>query len=132
MKKLKFAFWIIVFGFVGLLIFQNRGFFMSESGLKLDLGFFYYETPILANAIFFVAFFLVGLLISYFSGLFKHFRDAKTIKTLKAKETSLVEAVSSMEKQMVTMKAVVEPLPDESVAAQPIENEPVEMVAEVK
>lgn len=127
MKKVKFAFWIVVFGFVGLVIFQNRDFFMSESRLMLNLGFYYYETPFLANAIFFVALFLVGILISYFLGLFKHFKDANTIKTLKAKEASLVETVSALEKQLSTQKVSAE-----SLAAVPAEDEPMEMVADVK
>lgn len=130
MKKVKIALWILIFGFVGLLIFQNRGFFMAESRLMLDLGFFYYETPFLANAIFFVAFFLVGVLISYFFGLFKHFKDAKTIKSLKAKEASLVETVSSLEKRHAG--------PDATATAEPtdvtpiVEEEPLESADEVK
>ena len=128
MKKVKIAFWIIVFCFVGLLIFQNRVFFMAESRLMLDLGFFYYETPFLANAIYFVAFFLVGVLISYFSGLFRHFKDGKTIKTLKAKETSLVETVASLEKQLATATASADPL----LAELPAEEQPVEAAAEAK
>ena len=128
MKKVKVAFWIIVFGCIGLIIFQNRAFFMAESRLMLDLGFFYYETPFLANAIFFVAFFLVGVLISYFFGLFRHFKDAKTIKTLKAKETSLVETVASLEKQLAAEKAKNEPIP----ADIPAEEQPVEAVVEAQ
>ena len=127
MKKVKIAFWIVVFGLVGLVIFQNKDFFMSESRLMIDLGFFYYETPFLANAIFFVAFFLVGILISYFFSLFKHFKDAKTIKTFKAKETSLVETVSSLEKQLSTQTVPTEPSP-----VAPAEDEPMEVAAEVK
>ena len=127
MKKVKIAFWIVVFGFVGLVIYQNKDFFMAESRMTFDLGFFYYETPFLANAIFFVALFLVGILISYFLSLFKHFKDAKIIKTLKAKEISLVEAVSSLEKQLSTQKVSAE-----SVPAIPVEDEPVEVAAEVK
>ena len=130
MKKVKIALWIIIFGFIGLIIFQNRGFFMSERSMMLDLGFFYYETPFLANAIFFVAFFLAGMLISYFSSLFKHYKDAKTIKTLKAKETSLVETVSSLEKQLSVAKATAEPI--EAVQETPGNQETVEMAAEVK
>jgi len=132
MKKVKIAFWIVVFGFVGLVIFQNKDFFMSESRLMIDLGFFYYETPFLANAVFFVAFFLVGILISYFSSLFKHFKDARTIKTLKAKETSLVETVSSLEKQLTAQTVPVEPSPTATIENEPIEDEPVEAVAELK
>ena len=127
MKKVKIAFWIVVFGFIGLVIFQNKDFFMSESRLMIDLGFFYYETPFLANAIFFVAFFLVGILISYFFGLFKHFKDARTIKVFKAKETSLVETVSSLEKQLSDQTVPAEPSP-----AEPVEGDPVEVAAESK
>ncbi len=127
MKKVKIAFWIVVFGFIGLVIFQNKDFFMSESRLMIDLGFFYYETPFLANAIFFVAFFLVGILISYFFSLFKHFKDARTIKTFKAKETSLVETVSTLEQQLSAQAEAAEPAP-----AAPAEDEPVEVVAELK
>jgi len=127
MKKVKIAFWIVVFGIVGLVIFQNKDFFMSESRLMIDLGFFYYETPFLANAVFFVAFFLVGILISYFFSLFQHFKDARTIKTFKAKETSLVETVSSLEKQLSAQTVSVEPSP-----AAPAVDEPVEVVAELK
>ena len=127
MKKVKIAFWLVVFGFIGLVIYQNKDFFMSESRLMIDLGFFYYETPFLANAIFFVAFFLVGILISYFFSLFKHFKDAKTIKTFKAKETSLVETVSSLEKQLSTRTLPADPSPVE-----PAEDEQMDMAAELK
>jgi hypothetical protein len=130
MKKMKIAFWIIVFGCVGLIIFQNREFFLSESRLMIDLGVFYYETPFLANAIFFVAFFLAGVLISYFFGLFKHFKDAKIIKTLKSKEKSLVEAVSTLEKQLSSVKASVEQVP--TPTEPPAEEIVVEPAAEVK
>ena len=127
MKKVKFAFWIVVFGFVGLIIFQNREFFLSESRLILNLSFYYYETPFLPNAIFFVALFLVGILISYFLGLFKHFKNAKTIKILQAKEARLLEAVSSLEKQLSTQTGSAEPEP-----AVLVEDKPMEMAAEVK
>ena len=101
---------------------------MTPNSLMVDLGFIRYVTPMLANAIFFVAFFLVGVLISYFFGLFRHFKDAKTIKTLKAKETSLVEAVASLEKQLATAKATVEPIP----ADLPVDEQPVEAAVEAK
>jgi cell division protein FtsW (lipid II flippase) len=127
MKKVKFAFWIVVFGFVGLIIFQNKDFFMSQSRLVLNLGFFYYETPHLANAIFFVAFFLLGILLTYFLSLFKQYRDAKTIKALKAKESTLVETVSILEKQLSQHKGAAE-----RASEAPLDDEPVKMAAEVK
>jgi hypothetical protein len=128
MKKVKIAFWIIVFGFVGLVIFQNKDFFMSESRLMINLGFFYYETPFMANAIFFVAFFLLGILISYFLNLLKHFKDAKTIKTFKAKEASLIDTVASLEKQLSSQMAPTEASPPAAGDDEPV----VEVAAEVK
>jgi len=130
MKKVKIALWIVIFGFVGLLIFQNRGFFMTPSSLVMDLGFFNYQTPMLANAIFFVAFFLTGVLISYFFGLFKHFKDAKTIKSLKAKEASLVETVSSLEKRLSTPDAASTAVPTDVPPV--VEEKPSETADEVK
>ena len=132
MKKVKFAFWILVFGLVGLVIFQNRSFFMAENTLSINLGVYHYETPLLPNAFFFVALFLMGILLSYFLGLFKHFKDAKTIKLLKAKEVSLVETVSSLEKQLATQQSTAETMPAASTEEKPIEDKPVEVVAEVK
>ncbi|WP_419655449.1 uncharacterized protein Dvar_45310 [Desulfosarcina variabilis str. Montpellier] len=126
MKKVKIAFWIIIFGFVGLVIFQNKGFFMSKSQMILNLGFFYYETPFLANAIFFVAFFLIGILISYFLSLFKQFKDAKTIKALRAKEASLVDAVSSLEKQLSAQQAAT----TEEIARPVVEEQPPQTAVE--
>ncbi|BBO79687.1 hypothetical protein [Desulfosarcina ovata] len=131
MKKVKIAFWIVVFGFVGLIIYQNRGFFMSESHLVLNLGFFFYETPFLANAIFFVAFFLLGILLTYFLSLFKHFKDAKIIKALKAKEASLVETVATLEQQLRSQTAAAEPAPD-TVTAAPVTDDDIVVAAEVK
>jgi predicted membrane protein len=111
MKKVKIAFWIVVFGFIGLIFYQNWEFFKTESHLLINLGFFKYETPFLANAVFFVAFFMIGVLITYFFSLFKHFKDAKTIKVLKSKETNLVSAVSSLEKELSNFKAGPESVP---------------------
>ncbi len=108
MKKVKIAFWIVVFGFVGLVIAQNWEFFRAENSLLINLFFVKYETPLLANAIFFVAFFFIGLLITYFFSLFKHYKDAKLIKALKAKESSLIDTISAMEKQLDTRSAKVE------------------------
>ena len=125
MKKVKIALWIAVFGFVGLIIAQNWAFFKTENSLLINLFFVEYATPLLANAVFFVAFFFIGLLVSYFFGLFKHYKDAKTIKVLRAKETTLVDAVSSLENQLTALKRK-----SESVPAEPFGGRPVDAVVE--
>jgi hypothetical protein len=127
MKKGKIAFWIVIFGFVGLIIYQNKLFFMSKSHLIFNLGFIYYETPNLANAIFFVAFFLLGILLTYLLTLFKQFKDAKLIKALKAKESTLMQTVTALEKELSTGKG-----PDNPVGEAAGDEEAVKMTAEVK
>lgn len=131
MKKVKIAFWIVIFGFVGLLIYQNRIFFMAESHLVLNLGFFHYETPFLANAVFFVAFFLIGILMTYFLSLFKQFRDAKVIKALKAKESSLVETVATLERQLQQQKSAAAATPS-PVSEPPVMDDTIDVAAETK
>jgi uncharacterized integral membrane protein len=127
MRKVKFALWIIVLGFVGLIIGQNWEFFKTENSLLINLFFTQYETPFLANAVFFVGFFLAGVLISYFFSLFKHYKDAKTIKALKAKESSLIDAVASLEKQLANQAAAAE-----EVQAAVFEEQNEQTVAEMK
>jgi hypothetical protein len=125
MKKVKIALWIIIFGLVGMVIGQNWEFFKTENSLLINFFFAQYETPLLANAVFFVAFFLIGVLVSYFFGLVRHYRDAKTIKVLKSKETTLVDAVSSLENQVNALKRAAETNP-----VNPADNQPAEAVVE--
>lgn len=127
MKKVKIAFWIVIFGFVGLIIYQNKAFFMSKSQLIFNLGFFKYVTPKLANAIFFVTFFLLGILLTYVLSLVKQYKDAKIIKALRTKESTLLETVSALEKEVPAPKGPHAPMPEPAA-----EDEPVKMAAEVK
>jgi len=131
MKKVKIALWIIIFGFVGMVIGQNWEFFKTENSLLINLFIAQYETPLLANAVFFVAFFIIGVLVSYFFGLVRHYRDAKTIRVLKSKETTLVDAVSSLENQVNSLKQASETNSDEPVQPQSVDAV-VEPTAEVK
>jgi len=85
MKKAKIAFWLILFGFITLLAYQNWDFFMSQHRLRLDLFVTEeFSTPELPNAILFLIFFFAGLLISYFIALLERFKSKKTIKALNA------------------------------------------------
>jgi len=85
MKKAKIAFWLILFGFITLLAYQNWDFFMSQHRLRLDLFVTEeFSTPELPNAILFLIFFFAGLLISYFITLLERFKSKKTIKALNA------------------------------------------------
>lgn len=124
MKKLKIAFWIVVLGLIGLVIYQNWGVF----SMKNELLFFNYNTPPLPNVVFFVAVFICGLLVSYVVGLIKRFKDAKTIRALTARESQLTQAVADLEKQLAAQKvadgsAGAEPVQGDVVKSRPIDVE---------
>lgn len=82
MNKAKSAFWVIVVGFILLVFYQNQAFFMARQSLRINLFFYQYQTPEVPGVVFFLAFFLVGLLFAYFFGLAERFRLKKTIKRL--------------------------------------------------
>lgn len=98
--KVKFVCGTLLVLFAGLVVWQNKAFFVATQSLTLDLGFYKYETPGLANWSFFLTFFLLGVLIVFFYGLLRHFKDAKTIKLLTAKEASLVDTVARLEARL--------------------------------
>ncbi|MDL2269150.1 hypothetical protein LJC71_07715 [Desulfosarcina sp. OttesenSCG-928-A07] len=117
--KVRIGFLTFIIAFLLLIFYQNKAFFMVQQSLMLDLGFFSYKTPELSNFIFFVTFFLFGILITYFSSLFKHFKDAKTIKQLKAKEAALIETVANLEARL----GGVPDDPSSSIQASPVQED---------
>jgi hypothetical protein len=98
MKNVKIAFWVILFALIGLVLYQNREFYMSLHSLGIDLLFFKYQTPEVPNAILFLGFFFLGLIIAYFFSLLDRFNSRKTIK-------SLTESLDACEKMLNTLKA---------------------------
>ena len=99
MKNVKIAFWVILFAFIGLVLYQNREFYMSQHSLGIDLFVFdAYRTPEVPNAILFLGFFFAGLIIAYFFSLLERFNSRKTIK-------SLTESLRVSEKMLDALKA---------------------------
>jgi len=104
MNKLKVVFWVLLIGFFGLLIYQNQELFLSKKGLRIDLYFYAYQVPEIANAIYYLAFFLIGLLVSYFATLAERFKSNKTIKDLKSTADSHLQKVSELQAELNTLK----------------------------
>jgi uncharacterized integral membrane protein len=100
MKKVKILFWVIIFGFLGLLIFQNQDFFLARNSFGLNLYFTQYQIPEASNAILFLAAFFAGLLIAYIFSLFGQYKNGKTIKNLNATIHSQVETISKLKSEM--------------------------------
>ncbi len=112
MKKAKIFFWFIVFGFIALIIYQNRSFFLATQSLGINLFFKAYQTPEIPNAVLFVAFFLIGAFLTYIICLFDKLRANKTIKQLR-------QSVDSYQKTMETLKQDLENIKNQRQSEQP-------------
>jgi hypothetical protein len=102
MKKIKIVFWALLVAFVAILGYQNQEFFLYRGRLDLNLGVAGpYTTPELYNAVLFLAFFVAGFLIAYFSGLFERFRSGKVIKQLNAAIEAQKKEIDSLTRERV-------------------------------
>jgi len=105
MKKVKIVILLIILVFVGIVIFQNRAFFMAEQSLVINLLFAEYKMPGIANIVLFLTCFFIGLLIGYFYFIFIRFKLNKTIRRLNSTINSHLEIISDLEKDVVPFKS---------------------------
>ncbi|MCP3954662.1 MAG: LapA family protein [Desulfobacterales bacterium] len=113
MKKFKIAFWILVFAFLALIIYQNKAFFQAPLSLRVNLVFAEYTTPELQIWVFFIALFFIGILLTYFFSLPARFKAGKNIRTLNATITSQRNELATLKNDVDAMRgpAPVEPTP---------------------
>lgn len=104
MRKFKIGFWAIIFGLVGIVIFQNQDFFMAKQSLGIDLIFTKYETPELHRAILFAGIFLTGFVISYIFTLIDRLKFRKVVKSLGAEIDSQNENITLLVNELESFK----------------------------
>ena len=104
MRKFKIGFWAIIFGLVGIVIFQNQDFFMAKQSLGIDLIFTKYETPELHRAILFAGIFLTGFVISYIFTLIDRLKFRKVVKSLGAEIDSQNENITLLVNELESLK----------------------------
>ena len=105
MKKAKMAIWLLILGFFGLIVYQNLELFLEEQSIGLNLMFVdAYRADAVPNAIFFLAFFLIGLLIAYFSSLAERFRSKKMIKVLNTKIDAHIQDIALLKNELDALK----------------------------
>jgi hypothetical protein len=127
MKKIKYGLWVIFIALLGLLVYQNKTFFLTKYSLGLNLGFYQSYTPELFNLVIIAAFFLCGMLITYGGSLFERYRAKKTIKTLQRTIDASSETITELKKEVDGLKVgweseqEAEAVPDTTV--QPQESE---------
>ncbi len=105
MKNFKIGFWAVIFGLMGIVIFQNQDFFMVKQSLSIDLIFKRYETPELLRAIIFGVIFLTGFIISYIFTLIDRLRFRKVVKSLGAEIDSQNENITLLINELESLKS---------------------------
>ena len=112
MKKFKIALWVLIFGFIGVIVFQNPDIFMQKQEIHLRLLVIdELVTPNLPIAVYFLAIFISGLLIAYFFSLPERFRSKKTIKKLNERIVAYVDEISELKEQAPAPVAPQAPTP---------------------
>lgn len=100
MRNVKIVIWVIIFGLMGLLFYQNRAFFWeTRESLRLNL----YVLPEFQSAtmpviFFFLLFFFFGLVVAYLFALPEKMRNRKTIRKLSAN-------AQAQERELLQLKA---------------------------
>jgi len=104
MKKGKVLLWLIILGFIGLVIYQNKDFFFTKHSFGINLLVFDYRSPEAYSVILFLLFFALGVLIAYLFGLVERYKAAKTIKALNASNHSLEKMIATMKNDLANFK----------------------------
>jgi len=110
MKKATLIIWVIIFGVIALLIFQNQAFFLTNQSLQVNLGVTGpHRTPELPIAILVLLFFLTGLLIAYLFSLSARLKARRTIKKLNTTIASHNAEVAGLKREIDSLKGIETP-----------------------
>ncbi|MBW2194142.1 MAG: LapA family protein [Deltaproteobacteria bacterium] len=101
MRALKPVLFSVVMVFLVILVVQNLGVFLEKRTLELNLLVWQYKTGHIPLAVYFLGFFLIGLLVSYFSSLSERFRAKKTIKSHSETVRKLQHELNAFKSQSV-------------------------------
>jgi len=107
MKNIKIAFWVIIAGFILLLLFQNQDIITAKQSFKLDLMIAdEYHTPELPNGVIYFVCLLTGFFIAFFAGLAERFTSKKNIRNLKTANDSQLEEISALKSRLESLQEV--------------------------
>ena len=101
MKKATLIIWVIIFGFIALVIFQNQTFFLAEQSYRLDLGIIdEIPIPAIPNAVLILIFFFSGLLIAYLFSFPSRFKAKRTIRRLNTTITTHTTEMTQLKSEI--------------------------------
>ena len=107
MKKATLIIWVIIFGFIALVIFQNQSFFLAKQALRLNLGVLEeYQSPAMPNAVIALIFFFAGMLIAYLFSISARFKANRTIRKLNATITAHNGELTELKSEIDKLKGI--------------------------
>ncbi|OQY13672.1 MAG: hypothetical protein B6I30_02565 [Desulfobacteraceae bacterium 4572_187] len=105
-KRVKIGIWVIILGLLALMVYQNQNFFLARQSLGLNLYFKNYSLPEVVNVFLFFICFLAGLFLAVYFIFFDRFKLKKINKTLNTTINTHLEKISSLEKELETLKPI--------------------------
>jgi uncharacterized integral membrane protein len=111
MKKLKVVVWLLVFGLIALVIFENEEHFLNtQLSLRLNLWRLAdYQSPSLPLAVYYILFFAYGLVVAFGFSASARFKLRRTVKRLTATVAGREKEILSLKTELAQLKG--EPLP---------------------
>jgi hypothetical protein len=113
MKTIRPLLWSLLVIVSVVVVVQNLSLFTHKEALRLNLLIKQYQTGPIYLTLYFLAFFLIGLLISYFYGLAERFKANKTIK-------NHLETIRKLEEEIKVFKSL--PIQRENTPSKETEN----------
>lgn len=113
MNKMKLVIWLIILGLIGLAVYQNQEHFLGSSqSLRLNLGILpEYRSPELPLVVFYVVFFVFGLLVDFGFALPEKLRKRRALKQLLTVADERENQLNALRVEIARLKG--EPLPGE-------------------
>lgn len=99
MKVVKLTTFLLVCVFLAIVVVQNQGVFMDKKALELNLVVWSYKTEPIHLSLYFLGFFLIGLLVSYVYGLGQRFKTKKIIASQKETIRRSQDEIESLKNQ---------------------------------
>ena len=116
MKKGTLIIWVIIFGFMALVLFQNKAFFLeTKTAISLNLGITEaYQSPELPNAVLVLFFFVCGIIIAYLFSLSTRFKAKRMIKKLNTTVASHLNELSELKSEISKLKGIEPPVDEKA------------------
>ena len=114
MKKGTMVIWLIIFGIIALVIFQNQAFFLAKTKFVLNLGVQKYSIPPLYNAVVLLLFFFFGLSIAFLFSVSARFKAKRTVKKLNTTIAGHINEVTELKNEINKLKGLETPIDEKA------------------